>query len=167
MTFGELLTAVGEHIWSLWPVRIVNPWQTAVRLRLGKVHATVGPGLRLFWPFFDELVVWDTVLDVNVTKPQTVDTADGQTVTFSLALRYRISDLARLLTQIQDYEDTIGNEITASAASLIATMDYADVEGELGEAVYGDVRARLEDWGVELESVSVYTLCRARAIRLL
>jgi hypothetical protein len=45
-------------------------------------------------------------------------------------------------------------------------MESIEMEG-LAEAIYGDVRVRLEEWGVELEGVAMFTLTRAQTLRLL
>lgn len=167
MTVGELLWRVGEWLYGYWPFRIVHAWEQGVRLRFGKITKTLGPGLHIFWPVIGEIITKDAVLDVNVTELQTVDTFDGESASFSLALKYKVSDLRRLYEEIQDHDATIVSEVCASAAGLVGTMDYDALEAHLGDEVWRDIHERLSEWGIDLVSVSVYNLCRAPAIRLL
>lgn len=167
MTIGDLIAQAAEFIYDLWPFRIVHEWEQGVRLRCGRVVSLLGPGLHIFWPLIGEIHARNTILDVNVTDNQTVDTADGVSVTFALAVKYRIADLARLYRSIVDHDSTVLNEVTASAAALAMTMNYDEIEEELPDAVWRDVHERLEEWGVELISVSLYTYCQARTFRVL
>lgn len=167
MTLAEILATLGEHVWNLWPLRIVSEWETGLRLTRGKITATLGPGLHWFWPIIGEIAKWDTVLDVNTVANQTVETADGETVVFALSARYRIADMAKLFREIQDYEATILNQIGASAAGLVTTMDFEDIPAQLGNAVHSDLHARLEEWGIELQEVQLFNFARVRAFRLI
>ena len=166
MTLGDLIAQFSDFIASLWPLRVVRPWQQGIRVRGGKVTGRLYPGTHWFWPLWGDLHVEDTVLDVNTTEEQTVESNDGQCVTFALAIRYRIVDLALMWVSIQDHQATIANEVTASAAGLVRTIDYDELCERLPEEVYDDVAGTLEGWGVQLDSVSIYTLCRARPMRV-
>lgn len=119
MTLGEFLSKVFEYLYGYWPFRIVSAWEQGIRLRFGRITALLQPGLHAFWPLVGEIHVEEVMIDVNTTPSQTVEDAEGEPVTFSLALKYRISDLAKMWSSIQDHENTVVNEITASAASLV------------------------------------------------
>ena len=167
MTLGELLFAAAEWLYGYWPFRIVAEWEQGVRLRFGRITAKLDPGLHMFWPGIGEIITKDAVLDVNITELQTVDTADDQSVTFSLALKYRVVDLARLYSSIQDHDATITNEVCASAAQWVQTLDYSDIQSDLSDSVWRDLHVRLEEWGIELIDVSLFNLCCARTFRVL
>lgn len=166
MTLSELISTAVEWVYGFWPFRIVHAWEQGIRLRCGKITATLEPGVHGFWPGVGEIMTRDTVLDVNATESQTVDTQDGESVTFSLAFKYRIVDLAALYTSIQDHDSTVTNEICASAAGLVGTLRYDDLS-ELPDAVWRDVHGRLNEWGIELFEVSLLNLCAARTYRLI
>ena len=168
MTLGEFLVAIFEYLYGYWPFRIVQQWEQGIRLRFGKVTASLGPGLHMFWPAFGEILTATAgVVDVNQTGSQTVEDSGGVPVTFSIVFKYRLLDLRRMYTQLQDHDDSVVNEIVGSAASLIATMDGDDLAEELPEAVYSDLVGRLEEWGVELLGIQFADFCRAGTLRLL
>jgi regulator of protease activity HflC (stomatin/prohibitin superfamily) len=167
MTLSELISTAIEWVYGFWPFRIVHAWEQGIRLRCGKIVTTLEPGVHSFWPLVGEIITRDSVLDVNTTDSQTVDTLDGETVTFSLAFKYRIADLAALYSKIQDHDDTVANEVCSSAASLVGTFTYEDLMTELPDAVWKDVHGRLAEWGIELFEVTLFNLCAARTYRLI
>ena len=166
MTLSELIAIVGEYLWNLWPLRIVNAWEQGVRMRNGHITAVLPPGLHWFWPIIGEIKGWDVMLDVNTVANQTVETADGIVAVFSLTASYRVADLQLLFESIVDHEHTILNQVSSSAAGLVATMAYDEIATELPEAVYHDLVDRFAGWGVTLEGVGIFNLCSARAFRL-
>jgi regulator of protease activity HflC (stomatin/prohibitin superfamily) len=167
VTFGELIAAVVEYVYGYWPFRIVSAWEQGIRLRSGRVTGLLQPGIHMFWPLVGEIITSSVALDVNATEIQTVETYDGYTVSFSLAMKYRITDLAMLYVSIQDHDETIGNEIASSAASQVAAEEYDSLAGKLGDLVWFDVHERLEAWGVELVSVDLLSFTQCRTFRLI
>lgn len=167
MTFGDLLAKVFEFIWDFWPLRIVHEWEQGIRLRSGRITATLGAGIHMFWPVVGEIITADCVTDVNSTDTQTCATGDDENVSFSLALKYRIVDLAAMYRSIQDPEDTIATEVCAAAAGIVATEEYDLLATTLGDLVWADINERLLKWGIELESCDVYTFTQCRTFRLI
>jgi regulator of protease activity HflC (stomatin/prohibitin superfamily) len=174
MTFGDLVRQVLEHLYGLWPLRIIRDWEQGVRLRLGNATAQLTSsnglfktGLHTFWPVLGEIISDDTNIETPETALQTCTTQDGRAVTFSLAVRYRVKDLRALWLKIHDQEATIQEEVRSAAASVVAEMDFGDMPEMFGEAVDQRVRANVRGWGLEILSVSLVNLTDAQVIRLM
>jgi regulator of protease activity HflC (stomatin/prohibitin superfamily) len=174
MTFGEFLAAIGEHIYGYWPFRIVSDWEQGVRVRNGRAvslltskNGLFRTGLHLFWPAVGEIIISETNVEVNRTEMQTHTTKDDVTVTFALTLKYRIRDLRAMYVQIHDHDDTIVAEVCASAGRWIAELDYDDAQGELPDCIFKDVCERMEDWGIDVQDISLFSFTSARAMRLI
>lgn len=191
MTLGDVLAPVLERAYELWPLRIVSAWQQGVHMRAGQPRKllTHENGLRLipFWgrrtglhafiPFLDEIMTADASIEVAKAPAQTCTTADGQSVTFRLTFSYRVIDAVKVYTRIYEYKDTVIDEGCASAGELVATMDADELWGSedddgnevdgLTIAVERDIRKRLEDWGIELESARLRDCVIAKTYRLI
>lgn len=181
MTLGDVLAPVLEHLWELWPLRIVCAWQQGVHMRAGRPRKLLThengirrTGLHAFIPYLDEIIKADASIEVADGGVQTCTTADGESVSFRMVFRYRVVDAVKVYSTIYDYKQDVIDEGCASAGEHVAQMDYDDIlqgnddgEEKLTIAVERDIRARLEDWGIELESVRLREFVACRAYRLL
>jgi regulator of protease activity HflC (stomatin/prohibitin superfamily) len=174
VTFGDLVRQVLEHLYGLWPLRIVRDWEQGVRLRLGNATALLtssnglfGTGLHAFWPVLGEIIGQDTNIETPETSLQTYTTQDGRTVTFSLAVRYRVKDLRALWLKIHDQEATIQEEIRSAAGSVIVELDFAEMPEQFGPAVAKAAQANMRGWGLEILSVSLVNYTDAQTLRLM
>ncbi len=167
MTFGEVLHALAEWVYEFWPVRIVQPWEQGIRLFAGRATALLEPGLHWFVPKVGEIITADVLTDVNATATQTCTTEDGATVSFELSLRFRISNLLLMYTSIQDHESTITTLACSAAAQRVTELPVQQVAEHLGPDVFAAVHRQLEEWGVELEDVSLFSFTECRAYRLI
>ena len=167
MNLGEFFLAIFEYLYGFWPLRIVHAWEGGLRMFNGKVKAELPGGLHWFVPLFGEILSENIVTDVNKTETQTVETQDGLSVSFSLAIKYRLSSVAKMYINIQDHDDTVANEVCASACAQVALLDADDIQQQLPEAIFLDVHGQLDSWGVELEAVFLNDFTPSRTMRLL
>lgn len=174
MQLGEFLQKVIEWLYEFWPVRVVNDWEQGIRLRGGRVvklltsrNGFFGSGLHAFWPLLGEIMTDNAVVDVNETAMQTNTTKDGQTVSFSLGLKYAINDLQKLYLQIQDHHETILTEAQGCAGQWVPSLDLEELDKHLANSIFKDLDERLEEWGVDLKDVTVINLTTARTFRLI
>src|SRR6267154_2769131 len=80
--------------WALliWWV-VVEPWEKALRVRLGKRVVEFGPGIHFRFPYIDVIYRNSTRLHFTSLDPQTVTSQDGKTITFAGVFGYVIEDL--------------------------------------------------------------------------
>ena len=174
MTFGEFLRQLFEWLYRFWPARIVRDWEQGVRCRLGNATALLtsrngvfGTGLHFFWPVLGEIAVYETNIEVTETALQTHTTLDGQTITFSLGVKYQIFDLKRMYLSIHDPIETLHNEICAAAGHCVLSTRESELADRLCERVTQRVKGQLEGWGIELVALSLINLTQARPLRLI
>lgn len=170
MTLGEFLQQIIEWIYDLWPFRIIRQWEQGVRLRLGNVSGLLtstngwfGTGLHGFWPLIGEIISDETNTQVIDTDWQTLDD-----ISWSLAARFKVFDLAKLYILCQEQDDSIKNIIQAAALewAYLLTDDEVDDEA-FGKAVKKAASVRLKKWGVTLLEVKLMNRVEAKALRLL
>ncbi|MBW2271846.1 MAG: SPFH/Band 7/PHB domain protein [Deltaproteobacteria bacterium] len=174
MTVGEFLTQVFEWLYRFWPVRIVRDWEQGVRCRFGNATALLtshngvfGTGLHIFWPVVGEINVNETNIEVTETELQTHTTADGNPVTLSLGIKYRIRDLMSMYVSIHDPVETLSNEICSAAGRCIPEMHYKELSECLPEQIRAEIADPMEEWGIEIVGISLINLVKARPLRLI
>ncbi len=174
MQLGEFLQRVFEWLYEFWPLRIVNDWEQGIRLRGGRItrvltskNGLFKTGLHVFWPMFGEIITENSAVDVNETPMQTHTTSDGTAVSFSLGIKYSIHDLGLLYLHVKDHHETILTEAQGCAGQLVAEMKYTELDEKLALTVYEYLNESLEEWGIELEDVTLINLTAAQALRLI
>lgn len=167
MTLGDVLAQLSEHLYGLWPFRIVNAWEQAVKLRCGRIRGLLKPGLHFFWPFLEEITTQEANVEVVSTPHQTCTTSDGKVVTFNLVIRYRTVDLAKQYATIHDAGETILAEVCASAGAWAPELTAEEANAELADDVWGDIQERFAEWGLELEAITLANFAVVQAIRLI
>jgi regulator of protease activity HflC (stomatin/prohibitin superfamily) len=173
MTLGEFFQQVIEWLYELWPIRIVREWEQGVRLRAGNVtrlltstNGWFGTGIHAFLPLVGEIQSEETNQRVIETSWQTLTTLDGVSVSFSIAARYQIRDLAKLYVSVHDPEETIQNQLSA-AAEVLDSIVAENVAAEFAPAIHDEAKKRLTEWGVKLLQVSLFNRVEATSLRLL
>src|SRR5262245_31633713 len=100
-------------------VRIAQEYQRAVVFRLGRFHGIRGPGLYFLIP----LIEWQTKVDmrtvtVNV-EPQESITKDSVTIKVNAVLWYRITDPAKSILEVADFQSAVYQVALTSLRNII------------------------------------------------
>jgi len=150
--------AVLLFLTALASVKIVRPFQRGVVERLGRYHATAGPGLRLIIPFIDRLIRVDMREQVVEVPAQEVITSDNVVVTVYAVIYYEATDAQRLLYNIANFELAVAKLAQTNLRNLIGDLD-------LDEALTSSVKINthlrdiLDDatdkWGVRMVRVEI------------
>ena len=140
-------------------VRLVAQGEEWVVERLGKYHATLGPGLNILIPYLDKvaykLVTKDIILDV---QEQEVITRDNAVILTNAIAFIKVTDPVKAVYGVTDFSEAIRNLIMTTLRSIIGEM-------ELDEALWSrdKIKARLResiadeavDWGLTVKSVEI------------
>lgn len=174
MTLGELLKQAIDWIYAFWPLRIVHEWEQGVRCLFGNTRCRLtsrngiyGTGLHWFVPGVGGIEVMETNIEVVETDLQTVLSAEKSPVTFSLGVKYRITNLRRMYQQIHDAKDTLVNEIASTAGYVASNMKVCTMADRMCDRVLHETKSDIEDWGIEIVSLRLMNFSEAQPIRLI
>ena len=106
--FERLIEWIEQFIdlFRFW--QVINAYEEGVVLRLGKYHRNIGPGFHFIIPFNIEEVLRDNVVPTTTRiTEQTMTTADLQQVVISVILRWRISDIRKILVEVEDADQVL------------------------------------------------------------
>jgi hypothetical protein len=140
--------------WKFWV--IVAPWEIGVRIRLGRVAATLQAGPHLRIPLLDEITLVSTRLRIGTTPPVTLPGTAGKVRTLTAVVGYRISDPVASLMRFAHPEASV---LSAVQAELAAHANNGDCLRACRKSFDGS--------GVEVDFVRFSEDVEVRCFRLL
>ena len=140
-------------------VRIVPQGYKFVVQRLGKYHATLGPGLNLLIPYMDSVAHKVTTKDIVMDIPsQEVITKDNAVIITNAVAYINILFPDKAVYGVDDYETAIKTLVQTSLRSIVGEMDLDEalsnrnvIRAKLKEAISDDIA----DWGIALKTVEI------------
>ncbi len=140
-------------------VRIVPQGYKFVVQRLGKYHATLGPGLNLLIPYMDSVAHKVTTKDIVMDIPsQEVITKDNAVIITNAVAYINILFPDKAVYGVDDYEVAIKTLVQTSLRSIVGEMDLDEalsnrnvIRAKLKEAISDDIA----DWGIALKTVEI------------
>lgn len=164
------MTALIELFARFWALFVwwfvVDPWEKALRVRLGKKIMEYGSGLHFRIPYVDVVFRNTTRLHFTSLDPQTVTTRDGKTITFAGVFGYVIEDLQQLYRTVQHADSTIQALVMGALAQYIETHELAECQPDVIEqAVVNEVN--IAQYGLDDPQLSLTTFAVVRTYRLI
>ena len=146
----DILTTIGENLLRLRPLAFIMPNEAGVLLRGGDFKRNLPTGWYFCWPVIDQ------VLEIDVT-PQTVDirnqkvtAADGKVYELSTAIEYQISDVKKVLLEVQNPDISLKTFAQLATDRYMrdqeGTVDRSDLETQVGKTI----EDKAEKWGIEI-----------------
>ena len=154
--------AIGSFIIALLvssSIRIANPWEKAVILRLGKFQSLRGPGLFFIVPVIDTIPYWiDTRVITTSFKAEKTLTKDTVPVDVDAVLFWKVIDSQKAALEIADYKNAISWASQTALRDVIGkTMLSEMLEGrdKISGVLQKIIDERTEPWGVNVNSVEI------------
>ena len=125
------------------------------------VHTFREPGLHLYLP---KALPWTKHTRVSLRrdfrhfKNVHVNDARGTTVIVDLWLEFRVSDPARAIFSVADWNRSLTNLVSHAATSILGSREFRQIlndRTELGELLQQDISHETERWGLEIENVFI------------
>jgi regulator of protease activity HflC (stomatin/prohibitin superfamily) len=139
----------------------------------GAMRTTVlGPGMHWFWPVTTSFQVYPTEYQTDNLPSQTIETADGKTITVSGMITYRITDLGKLLPRTHSALKLVQVLTLAAVHATMCkfTFEQLSVEqrkGTLNTKLRNAAQKPLEEFGVKVEDCMLTDLTRSKVFRLI
>ena len=140
-------------------IRIVNQWERAVILFLGKFVGIKGPGLFIIIPFLNRIpyVIDLRVITTSFKAEQTL-TKDTVPVNVDAVLFWQVIDVEKAALEVKDYMDSISLASQTALRDVIGKTVLSDmltgreaIDAEL-QRLIGD---RVSGWGIKILSVEI------------
>lgn len=140
-------------------VRTVPQGYKYIVQRLGKYHATLGPGLNFIIPYIDQVAYKVTTKDIVLDVPsQEVITRDNAVLLMNAVAYINLTKPERAVYGIENYSWGIQNLVQTTLRSIVGEMDLDDalssrehIKAKLKSAISDDIA----DWGITLRTVEI------------
>lgn len=141
---------------------LVRQAETRIVERLGRYHATLGPGLHVIVPVVDRVVAKiDMREQVVVFQPQSVITKDNLLVAIDSVVYFQVADPERSTYEIQDYLLAIEQLSVTTLRNIIGTMDLEQTLTSR-DSINSALRTALDEttgaWGVRISRVELRSI---------
>lgn len=140
-------------------IKIADPWDKAVVLRLGQFRSLKGPGLFFIVPILDTIPYW---IDVRVItssfKAEKTLTKDTVPVDVDAVLFWKVLDAKKAALEVADYNSAINWASQTALRDVIGKTMLCDMlEGrdKISVMLQQIIDERTEPWGITVNSVEV------------
>jgi regulator of protease activity HflC (stomatin/prohibitin superfamily) len=140
-------------------IKIADPWDKALVLRLGNFRSLRGPGLFFIIPILDSIPYWiDTRVITTAFKAEKTLTKDTVPVDVDAVLFWKVLDPKKAALEVADYLSAISWAAQTALRDVIGKTMLSDMlEGrdKISNVLQTIIDERTEPWGIHVESVEV------------
>lgn len=139
-------------------IKIVNEYERAVVLRLGKFHKVKGPGLIFLIPVIDRMRKIDLRTVTLDVPPQEVITRDNVSIRVSAVVYFRVVDPDKAFLQVEDYFYATSQLSQTTLRSVCGQAELDEILAErekLNMKLQEILDAETEPWGVKVSKVEI------------
>ena len=140
-------------------IKIADPWDRAVILRLGQFRSLKGPGLFFIIPIIDNIPYWiDTRVITSSFKAEKTLTKDTVPVDVDAVLFWKVMDPQKAALEVADYLSAISWASQTALRDVIGKTMLSDMlEGrdKISATLQKIIDERTEPWGIHVNSVEV------------
>ncbi|MDR3715239.1 MAG: slipin family protein [Puia sp.] len=140
-------------------IKVADPWDKAVVLRLGHFHSLRGPGLFFIIPILDTIPYWiDTRVITTSFKAEKTLTKDTVPVDVDAVLFWKVMDPQKAALEVADYLSAISWAAQTALRDVIGKTMLSDMlEGrdKISNVLQTIIDERTEPWGIHVNSVEV------------
>lgn len=149
---------VALFVFAMSGVKIIRPYERGLVERLGRYHATVNPGLRIIFPFFEKVIRVDMRERVIDVPPQEVITEDNVVVSVDAVVFYEATDPRRLVYNVANFLVAVTKLAQTNLRNVVGDMQL-DEALTSREIINNRLRDILDDatdkWGTKVVRVEI------------
>ena len=149
-------------------VKIVQPYEQGVYMRLGKFIRVLNQGLNFVTPLINTVVKLDLRTQVLDVPRQEVITKDNSPVSVDAIVYIKVTDPRKAFFEIVDYRFATMNLAQTTLRSIVGEMELDEILSNR-EKINTQLRDILDEntdkWGVKVESVEIREVDPARKVK--
>ena len=139
-------------------VKIVQPYEQAIYMRLGKFVRVLNQGLNIVCPLINEVVKMDLRTEVLDVPKQEVITKDNSPVNVDAIVYIKVTDPKNAFFEVTDYRTATVYLAQTTLRSIIGEMELDQILSNR-ERINIQLRDILDEstdkWGVKIETVEI------------
>ena len=153
-----IIVIIAAMVAVLSGVKIVQPYEQAVYMRLGKYIRVLNQGLNFVCPLINEVVKLDLRTQVLDVPRQEVITKDNSPVNVDAIIYIKVTDPKNAFFEVTDYRTATVYLAQTSLRSIVGEMELDEILSSR-EKINIQLRDVLDEatdkWGVKIEAVEI------------
>jgi regulator of protease activity HflC (stomatin/prohibitin superfamily) len=147
---------------------VIDEYERAIVLRLGRYSKTLEPGFHLLIPFNIDKVIVDKVVPRTVNLgSQALTTSDAKAITLSAVITAQIRDIRKAILEIENVDEALMDGCYAAIGDLIKSHTWDQIlHPEFSDTLLKACRKQAFRYGIEILRVQLSDLTPSRSIRL-
>lgn len=142
-------------------IKIINQYERAVVLTLGKFSGIRQPGLRVVIPILQRMIKVD-VRSTPVDVPQQeVITKDNVTIKVDAVVYFRVLDAAKAVLETNNYIYATAQFAQAALRDVVGNVELDSLlskRDQISQEIKQIVDAETEKWGIDVENVKIQNI---------
>ena len=149
-------------------IKIVQPYEQGIYMRLGKFVRVLNQGLNVVCPLINKVVKLDLRTEVLDVPKQEVITKDNSPVDVDAVIYIKVTDPKNAFFEVTDYRFATVNLAQTTLRSIIGDMELDEILSSR-EKINVNLRDILDEntdkWGVKVEAVEIREVNPARKVK--
>ena len=145
-------------VFILAGIKVINQYERAVVLTLGRFTGIRNPGLRVIIPIFQQIIKVD-VRSTPVDVPsQEVITKDNVTIKVDAVVYFRVIDSAKAVLETNNFRYATSQFAQAALRDVVGNVEMDDLlsqREQISEAIKRIVDSETDKWGIDVENVKI------------
>ncbi|MCX6728087.1 MAG: slipin family protein [Candidatus Saccharibacteria bacterium] len=139
-------------------VKIIDQYERAVILRLGKVQAAKGPGIRVIIPIVDRLIKVGMRVVTLPIQSQKIITKDNVSIDVAAVAYYHVIDPVKAVVEIENVQSAIYQIAQTTVRNVVGQNGLDEVlsnTAKINDAIKVILDKTGEQWGVFVDTVEL------------
>lgn len=163
-----VILAIAVIVVMLSGVKIVQPYEQGIYMRLGKFVRVLNQGMNFVCPLINNVVKLDLRTEVLDVPKQEVITKDNSPVGVDAIIYIKVTDPRGAFFEVTDYRLATVNLAQTTLRSIIGEMELDQILSSR-ERINTSLRDILDEntdkWGVKIEAVEIKEVDPARKVK--
>lgn len=164
--FDRLISFLIELKDDVIPFKVVNEWESGVRMRGGKFNKNVEAGIRFKIPFLDKIYTCYNITRTLHPHAQTLTTLDQKSIVLKSIIRFHVEDAKTYLLTLNTASDVLIDTTQGIIKETIETLNWEDLN-KVDDLITEKTREMVKKWGITIERVTLTDLGLVRTYRLM
>jgi regulator of protease activity HflC (stomatin/prohibitin superfamily) len=173
MGAANFVSGFWEIIKEIWGwcefITVLDEWEEAVQLRMGKFKRVVKAGWWLHWPAgIDEFHSMNVRPDAMELDEQTLTTGDDFKIIITVALLWEIFDIKKCTLDVEDAADTLEQIAVGFVHDRVEATDFNDIRTkEFRNGLKRSIQTQARKWGITVTQVRIKDFAETHVYRLI
>ncbi|XP_060065461.1 stomatin-like protein 1 isoform X2 [Ylistrum balloti] len=155
---GFLLLVITFPISGWFSFKRISEFERLAVFRLGRLQGVKGPGMVFVLPLIDHVVKVDIRLKAFNVPPQQLITADRAIIEVGADVQYRIKDVTKSITCIENPNQSLRGLVQASLTNHLLSKELAVIEKQktwIISSIEEDSNRTAANWGLEITRIQL------------